>query len=300
MKIPHFLVVGAARAGTTSLQQYLRQHPGLFLPKLKEPCFFTFADDRKSYKQGKFAFVVRDWDKYMELFEEAAPQQVRGEISTPYLYLYNQTIANIRKFHPVPGSLKILILLRDPAERAFSQYMWRVRDGRESLSFEEAIEKEESRREEGFSFDYFYVDRGLYSRQVEAYMEAFTFVKVMLLEDLKEKPEESLAQICNFLGVDEHFVFSKEEELNASYEPRWKALSRLITMESKTKFRILNQLPESWRHSIRQQFQDWNSKRTASMKLNPATRKRLVDFYTPDILKLQGLIHRDLAAWMKA
>ena len=255
---PDFLVVGAARAGTTSLQRYLRQHPGLFLPKLKEPCFFSFAGDKSTFKHGKFAFAVRDQKKYLELFEAAEREQVRGEISTPYLYL-----------------IKILILRRNPAERAFSQYMWRVRDGREPLSFEDAILQEAKRKQEGYSFDYFYLDRGFYSEQVNAYMKAFPNVKIVLLDDLKVRPLEMLAEICQFLGVDENFEF-----------------------ESRTKFRLLNQLPDSWRQGIREQFRQGNSIRTTAVKLNPETKKKLIELYRSDILELEKLIHRDLSAWL--
>lgn len=295
---PDFLVVGAARAGTTSLQRYLRQHPGLFLPKLKEPCFFSFAEDKATYKHGKFAFAVRDPKKYLDLFETAEKEQVRGEISTPYLYLYEKTIANIRKYHPHADQLKILILLRNPADRAFSQYMWRVRDGREPLSFEEAIAAEQKRKQDGYSFDYFYTDRGFYFSQVKAYLDAFKQVKIVLLDDLKERPLEMLSEICEFLGVDQQFDFLREESLNASYEPRWKFISKLITVESKTKFRLLNQLPDSWRQGIREQFRQWNSRRSTPLKLKADTRLSLQNLYREDIQKLEKLIHRDLSAWL--
>lgn len=297
---PDFLVVGAARAGTTSLQRYLRQHPGLFLPKLKEPCFFAFAEDKTKYKHGKFAFAVRDPRRYLELFTEAGKEQATGEISTPYLYLFEKTITNINRYHTHPKDVKILILLRNPADRAFSQYMWRVRDGREPLTFEEAIEAETKRMQDGYSFDYFYIDRGFYARQVEAYQRAFRSVKIVLLEDLKLRPAEMLAEICQFLGVDESFVFQREDGLNASYEPRFKFISRLITVESKTKFRILNQLPDSWRRGIREQFREWNSSRSKQILLEPSTRRQLVEIYSEDIKKLEKLIHRDLSAWLSA
>ena len=97
MNNPEFLVVGAARAGTTALQNYLQQHPQIFLPSQKEPCFYCFADEELRYKKGKFAFAITDFKKYNRLFKDAKPGQVTGEISTPYLYLHNQTINNINR-----------------------------------------------------------------------------------------------------------------------------------------------------------------------------------------------------------
>src|SRR6187402_2994451 len=183
MHMPDFLIVGAARSGTTTLHSYLRQHPGIFLPDIKEPSFFVFEGDQQKYVKGKFAFAVRDIDSYEKLFRQARPAQKTGEISTPYLYLYERTIASIEKYFKTYNEIKIVILLRNPVDRAFSQYCWRVRDGREPLSFEAAIKSEPERMKENYSFDYFYLDRGFYFKQVKAYLENFKHVKVILFED---------------------------------------------------------------------------------------------------------------------
>jgi hypothetical protein len=299
MMHPHFLVVGAARAGTTSLHYYLRQHPSLFVPARKEPCFFSFPEEAPKYKHGKFAFAVHSPEKYFKLFEDAQEGQVSGEISTPYLYLYEQTIRNIMQYHRAYHKLKILILLRNPVERAFSQYMWRLRDGRETLSFEEAISKEADRKKKGYSFDYFYVERGMYFRQVKAYLDSFKAVKIILLDDMVRDAEGMLRVICRYLGVDEHHVFRVLETQNTSYEPRWNLLGRLITSENRLKFHVLDQLPDSWKQGIRQQFDRWNSKSNEPVLLSAETESYLRSVYREDILRLQDLIGRDLSAWLK-
>lgn len=299
MKAPHFLVVGAARAGTTSLHYYLRQHPSLFLPSRKEPCFFSFPEKAPEYVNGKFAFAVHSPEQYYKLFEPAKENQVCGEISTPYLYLYDQTIQNILEYHPDHHKLKILIMLRNPVYRAFSQYMWRVRDGREELSFDEALSREAERKKKGYSFDYFYIDRGMYFKQVHAYLSAFKSVKIVLLDDMISDTEGMLRVICRFLNVDEQHIFQAEDVRNYSYQPKWNFLGRLVTSESRLKFHILNQFPDSWKKGIRQQFDRWNSKTAQPMSISPASEAYLRAIYRDDILRLQDLIGRDLSSWLK-
>ncbi len=297
MRAPDFLVVGAARAGTTSLHYYLRQHPSLFLPRRKEPSFFSFADDNQEYKKGRFAFVVREASEYFSLFQKAGEDRVAGEVSTPYLYLYDKTISNIRKYHPSPEKLKILMILRDPVDRAFSQFMWRVRDGREELDFEEAISMEKQRMKEQYSFDYFYFDRGLYYSQVRAYLNSFPEVKVILFDDFVNDTPAVLRSVCRFLKVDDQHVFDFVQPVNPSYVPRWNFLGRLVTTESSLKFRILNNMPDTWKKGIRQQFDRWNALKGKAITLSSETRINLRNAYHDDIVKLQELIGRDLSSW---
>ena len=298
MRNPQFIVVGTARAGTTSLNSYLIQHPEIFLPVVKEPCFFTFAGEKIEYKYGKFAFALTNIDDYSKLYKKAQPSQISGDISTPYLYLYEKSIRNIKKFHNDPESIKIIIVLRNPVDRAYSQYLWRVRDGREELSFEEAIEAEQERMKQNFSFDYFYIDRGKYYNQVKAYIDNFKFVKIVLFDDLKTNTKDTLADICGFLGVDNEFEFVKRTEQNSSFMPKSAMLSRLFTMESKTKFKFLSRIPESVKTTIKEQFMRLNSKSEKSPEMNLKTRNKLKTFYQDDLLKLQKLIARDLSSWM--
>ena len=114
MRTPDFLVVGAARSGTTSLHSYLSQHEEIYLPGLKEPCFFAFDGDKKKFVNGKFAFAVRDFEGYERLFEDAGKGQKLGEMSTPYLYLYEKSIATMKKYFTDYAGIKIVIMLRNP------------------------------------------------------------------------------------------------------------------------------------------------------------------------------------------
>ncbi len=298
MRDPQFIVAGTARAGTTSLNSYLIQHPEIFLPSVKEPCFFTFAGESIDYKNGKFAFAITSIDDYSKLFKRALTTQITGDISTPYLYKYQKTIRNLKKLHNDYSAIKVIIVLRNPVDRAYSQYLWKVRDGREPLSFEEAIEMEAQRMKENYSFDYFYVDRGMYFEQVNAYIENFNSVKIILFEDLKNHTAETLVAICDFLCVDKDFIFVKRTEQNASFLPKSTLLNKLLTIESKTKFRIMKLIPEQVKTTIKEQFMRLNSSTDKNPEMKMETRRKLIDIYRGDLVKLQKLIGRDLSAWM--
>jgi hypothetical protein len=293
---PDFLVVGAARTGTTTLDSYLRQHPGIFLPKIKEPCFFVFDGEDKEYQKGKFAFAVRDFKSYGNLFREAKKSQITGEMSTPYLYLYDKTISSLQKYFPDFREIKIVMMLRNPVDRAFSQYCWRVRDGREPLSFAGAIEAEKERMLDNFSFDYFYLDRGFYFKQVKAYMENFHNVHVILFEDFQSNPFNVLQKLCKFLGVEENFEFTKLEAQNKSTGSRFNALGRAATMESNLKFKLWYSIPDSLRKRIRRWFTSANE--GTKPVLDSSTQQILRGLYHEDILELQKLISRDLSSWL--
>ncbi len=299
MNTPDFLVVGTARAGTTSLYSYLLQHPQLFLPVVKEPCFFTFADEKINYKKGKFSFAITSIKEYAKLYEKALPDQLTGECSTPYLYLYKKTIANLKKIHNDYSSIKIIIVLRNPVDRAYSQYLWRVRDGREDLTFEEAIEQEAERMKDNYSFDYFYLDRGKYYEQVKAYLKEFKNVKIILYEDLKINVEQELINICQFLNVDKNFIFVKRNEQNSSFLPKSKVLSKLISFESKIKFRMLNYFPDNVKSSLKEQFRRFNSSKKEIQPLSAELRDKLNEFFKEDIRNLEKLIGRNLSIWQR-
>ena len=297
MNVPEFLVVGAARAGTTALQYLLRQHPQIFLPTQKEPCFFCFVDGKINYTKGKFAFAVTEIKKYQRLFRDVKPGQVAGEISTPYLFLHNQTITNIKKYHADYEKLKIVIILRNPVERAYSQYLWKVRDGRENLSFEVALKQEKKRMEENYSFDYFYAHRGLYYEQVKNYLENFKAVKIILFDDFKNDFNGTMAELCNFLGVNSSFEFARKHEVNRSAFPRFGTLGKMITVESKIKFKLLRYIPEDIRLNIKENFNKWKSSSNFPLPITAATRVYLQEYYKEDLSKLQKLIGIDLQNW---
>ncbi len=235
MRVPDFLIVGAARSGTSTLHDLLSRHPRIFVPLEKEPTFFSVYGQDWSYidiRNGrKVEYIAEDLEAYLKLFSLARHDQLIGEASTWYLYFYEKTIENIKKIYGDRAeSLRIIILLRNPVERAWSHYWLKKRNGEERLTFEEAIEPAVIRKrlEKRFVPSFDYIGFGKYWIQVKAYQRAFKRVKVLLLEDLARNLSRETAEIFEFLGVEPFNVSHRVRYLNATGRPKNVFYGRLI------------------------------------------------------------------------
>jgi hypothetical protein len=166
--MPNFFIVGAAKAGTSSLYQYLRQHSQVYLSyPVKEPNFFAFDGEIIKFnglhtQAETLPDSLTSLVAYEELFKDSMNYPARGEASTLYLYCPG-TAERIRSLVP---DAKLIVVLRQPADRAYSHYIMMVRSGREWLSFEEALEQERTRIEQSWSPTWHYRETGYYHEQL--------------------------------------------------------------------------------------------------------------------------------------
>lgn len=293
MNLPDFLVVGAAKSGTTSLYAYLQQHPQIFMSKNKEPCFFSFAETKENDEDiFNRINIVTDFHKYLDLFRDATDSQMAGEASTVYLYLCEETIKNIKKYHPRWKELKIIIIIRDPAERAFSHYLNDRAGGLLNFPFEEVIKRWKSGQLSKF---YNYIDYGFYYNQIKTYKDTFDRVKIYLFENLAENPPQLIHDLLEFLGVDSSFAIETGLKHNVSVGDKNKLLGKLIYKQSVFKDLIKKFLPAGVRTSIRNKILESFAHKSP---LEGSSRKILKDIYREDIVKLQDLIQKDLTHWL--
>lgn len=231
-RAPDFFLVGAAKSGTTSLWHYFGEHPEIYVtsdPGLKELGFF--ASDHG----------MQDWSAYLDHFSEAKQDQLIGEVCNSYL---SDTTCAERIHEELPHS-KILIILRNPVERAASLHNWMVREGYESIrKFEDALKAEEDRWQNkdfrrrnthGNYRNYLYKRSGLYFAQINRYFKAFdeSQIHIELFDDLRAKPQETLKRIFSFLDVD------------SSFEPEFTVLNKSGGIKyPKLQFFIRHQLPK--------------------------------------------------------
>jgi hypothetical protein len=196
MKLPTFIIAGAPRCGTTYLYNVLDQHPNIYLakPRSPEPKFFLVDDE---YRKGLEYYSL----KY---FAAAGDVQAVGEKSTNYL---ESPVAASRIREAVPA-VRIVFAIRDPLERAYSNYLWSRKNGLETLSFEEAIEKEGMREAQypfpqRYSRPFSYVSRGMYADLLNPYFDLFTLeqLKIVFLEEIEARPKATLDDLCRYLGV---------------------------------------------------------------------------------------------------
>ena len=302
--MPNFLVIGAGNAGTTSLYHYLKQHPEVYMSPVKEPKFFALEGELPDYRgPGDMLVLTRspadraviDLDGYEALFRGVRGEKAVGEASPVYLC---DARAPGRIKHYVPDA-RLVAILRDPAERAYSAYMHQVRDGRETLSFAEALDAEERRTRANWSPGWRYTSEGFYHRNLARYHELFgrERVRVYLYEDLKEDPAGLMRGIFRFLGVDDSFAPDTSRRHNPSGVPKSRALQALLKRPNPLSATLKPLLPKGLRRRLTEGLQERNLSKAPP--LDPEVRRRLVETYREDVLRLQDLIGRDLSGWLR-
>jgi len=223
--LPDFLIIGAQKGGTTSLYMLLKGHPLFNPPSQKEPHFF---DSRKFVSKGSGWYRARFPDPQ----QKEEDRTITGEASPYYLF---HPLAARRAAQVVPDA-KLIAMLRNPVDRAYSDYRHRIATGIEDLSFEGAIEAEEERlsgEEEKMISDelyisrnhrcYGYLSRGIYVDQIKEWHRHFAPEQMLILksEDFFEQPLENLFRVQRFLGLSEHTPETdpKRKANRGSYEP---------------------------------------------------------------------------------
>jgi len=297
VKLPDFLIVGAARSATTSLFYYLKNYDEIYMPIRKEPWFFSYVNNPPGYSSPGAYDVVHKLEDYIDLFKASRGDQIIGEASPSYLFMHDTTIRNIRDVYGKHyKKLKIIIVLRDPVERAYSHYMMHKRGYREPLDFEEAIAPETIavRLRENWDIFYDYVSCGLYYAQVKAYLDEFPEVKVFLYDDLTGEEGKALRELCGFLGVD----FRDDVKLgtyNKSGVPRVEFLNGLINRSSLIKDFLMAVIPRSVANLLRHKVYKFNMK---PAKMSPKQEEYLSSAFGKDIENLSRLLNRDLSKWL--
>lgn len=200
---PNLFIVGAAKCGTTSVYRYLNSHPAIFMSARKEPHHFSRL--RTIPELQPLLRQVLDDEAYLNLFAGARDEIWRGEASTSYLW-DSGACERIEAFAP---EARIIILLRDPVERALSHYMNNVGEQSENRPFDQAIREE--LEDGGWDWSRAYVGNGRYVDSVRAYFDAFPDrVYVGFAEELASDTAREMSRIFAFLGVDPDLVSSEE------------------------------------------------------------------------------------------
>ena len=299
MTMPNFLVIGAAKAGTTSLYSYLKDHPQIYMSPHKEPRFFALEGEPIDF-QGpgdltRFRFVT-DIESYHALFEGVSNEVAVGEASPWYLYVPK---APERIRHHIPNA-RLIAILREPVERAYSNFLHAVREGLEPLTdFTQAMKAEENRIRNNWSYRWHYKQKGFYYVQLKRYYELFDRdqIRLYLYDDFMTNPINLLQDIFRFLGVDDTFVPDTSQKHNVSLIPRNKALDKLFRQPNSMKSVLKPFLPSRLRQQVKTNLINLNLQKKP--QLLPEVRKQLLDEYREDILRLQELIQRDLSRWLK-
>jgi hypothetical protein len=300
MALPDFFVIGAPKAGTTALHAALARHPQLYLSPVKEPKFFLCDGPPPDRGGPGDAHSYREWiwrpEEYERLFDGAPPGTRRGE-STPF-YL-SDFAAQERIRRAVPDA-RLVVILRDPVDRAYSNWAHLWADGLETIGdFLAACAEEPRRTEAGWAPFWRYLSTGLYGRQLRHLYGLFPRDKVLVLRylSLVEEPAATLDRVVRFLGVDEGVVSEVPARNVGAYVP-----PTLTSQVLHTAFRAGAELgshlpPQVWRKaSLPLQ---WIAQRSPQHRpeLQESARAELINYFSDDISIVEAETGWDLQAW---
>ncbi len=299
VKKSNLFIVGAAKAGTTSLYYYLKRHPEVFMSSVKEPNFFSKDLEFDAFVNGysrplKLDFIhlayVRNFDDYMELFRDVEKEPMIGESDTSYLYSKKEA-EEIYKFNP---NAKIIILLRDPIERAFSHYLMNLKIGiSKNPDFISEFYEDLKKTRKGWGISHFYLELGLYYEQVKRYTDIFPKknLKIVLFEDFKNNSEFCFFDILQFLGFSTDFV--PDKKYNQREVPKNPALNKRLRIVGD---KIKKTFPCPLKKLLKKGYYRIFFK-SEKPKLDPEFRKNLIRFFKSNIEDLENLLGLDLDCW---
>ena len=284
-----FFIVGAPKAGTTSLYHYLSEHPQVEMSSQKEPDYFS---DKAIHEQGMYYAKnrVNTLDKYESLFVQKE-SVVYGEASVSYLF-YENVAEDIKKYNP---NAKIIIMLRNPIERAFSHYLMDYRLGLISDSFENVLAKI-SKHKNAHLFYQQYIEVSKYSKQIQRYLDFFEKDSILFIdyEDLKINVSKTVDQVYNFLHISTEFAADINTKHNTFTMPKNKVIRLIYSFVFLRK--ILTFLfPTYLVKNIRVLL----FKSDKKPELLKETRSLLKRIFNDDIKKLEEVLAKNYSKWIK-
>jgi sulfotransferase family protein len=288
MALPTFIVIGVAKAGTTSIYRYLDQHPQIFMCPDKGTNFFGYEDARdwKWTDEGEPPllrhFRVKTLEDYKSSFAGVSNEPAVGEVSPQY-FRCPGAAQRIRDCIP---EAKLIASLRNPADRAFSGFLMRIRRGESVKSAYEDLTPSASHVREGFYF-----------QRMKRYFDVFprTQIKVYLFDEFKQDPTRVMVDLFRFLGVDATFVPDTSPQYNPANIPKSRVLNRLFYHPAL--IRTSKSLLPVGAHGLAKRVRALNLK--PPPKLPADLRAELLELYRDDILRLETLLGQDLSIWLE-
>jgi hypothetical protein len=292
-RIANFVVAGAPKCGTTSLYHYLKQHPDIYLPARKELHYFSrehlARDTAGPGDRNVLLHLCADRAAYEAEFAAAGNQPVLGDISPSY-FDFAEVAGAIRD--ELGPQARVVILLRDPIAKAFSQYMHLVRDGRETLEFYDALQAEADRTTKGWAMIWRYAASTMYARRVRSYLDAFgpDRVRIYLFEEFIREPQVVLTDLWHFLDVADELQPDTSKGFNASSRPRSRLLASMVSKRSPFAALARAVLPSAVRDRLSEGIRRLNA--GGKGKVDERSRAFLRDRFAADVRETEALLGR--------
>ena len=292
MSLPNFFCLGAAKSGTTTLYDILRQHPEIYIPNFKEPHFFDIPEN---FENGL------DW--YARNYYKKANKKIIADFTPSYLFDEN---APKRIFESLGKDMKFLVIFRNPVDRAYSHYLHSKRDNHEIEIFEEALELEVSRlKKYKDQFDYLsylrhsYLQQGLYAEMIDRYLQYFSldnFLFIHFEDEFLQDRDLTIRNILDFLKVDNSILLNTDIRSNPSSKEKSRVLKKIIKKRGWWRKVIKFMVPSiQLRQIIRNRIQRINSTEFKYQQLNKEVKSDILEkYFREDISNLERIINKKM------
>lgn len=295
----NFMVIGAVKAGTTSVYHYLQEHPQVYLSPIKETKFFQWDGEERRFSgpldQKIYEMSIKTFEEYQSLFNQVKEETAIGEATPSYLYNKEVPMRIYRRF----PNVKMIVILRHPAERAFSHYLHTKWMGYEPLSFSEALAQEDERIQLNWGPSWHYKQQGFYYEQIKRFMSLFGAqqVRIYLFEDLIADTLGTISDIYAYLGVDPNFKADVGRKYNVHFFPKNQLIHDLTNQYNLPKAILKSILPKKVRKNLLQVI---TAKNSWKPQFDKESRNQLTECYREDIIKLQDLTKKDFSMWLRS
>jgi len=311
-KLPNFFLVGAVKAGTTAFYNMLKNHPDVYMSPIKEPNFFSQADMQNNlyaihyrrsvtfglsrYLKGKMnnsihIADVRTWEDYCCLFKNVRYEKAIGEASNSYLFCPSAPSKLAIRF----PEAKILMILRNPVERAWSHYLMNRKLGHSvEHDFQEEFQRDTDADLQGWGVTSNYYKLGLYAEQLQRFLTVFPRqkIKVILYDDFRHSPGTTLTETFKFLAVEPKYFTPLPTKTNSAALPRWPTLYAYL-IRSKPASLVRHRIPNPMKKIIENVLFTHSN----LPELGPSVKRKLIDLYDSDIGQLSKMLGRNLDHW---
>jgi hypothetical protein len=313
--LPNFFIAGAGKAGTTSLYSYLRQHPQIYMSPVKEPAYFApeirperlseplrrhlavqsrelprLLDDGRGCKP--LGWIAEEWEDYLRLFAGVRGEKAIGEATAAYLWSPTAA-ANI---HACLPNAKIIMILRDPAERAYSQYLHQLSVGLTGASFRRHLADCAEAGKGKLSVVNPFLEVGLYSMQVKRFFDVFPRgqIRMYRYEEAWREPAKLLADVFRFLDVDADFRPDFSHRSLERRAPRFVGLHYFLKASG-----LWDPLKKLVPARCEAALRNYAFRGGNALRMDAADRRWLIDYYREDVRRLEALLGKDLSDWLR-
>jgi len=294
--LPNFIIIGSKKCASTALHNYLGQHPEIYTSKIKETGFFSYK-----YKEGM--------EFYSSYFKEAGGRKIIGECTPTYCFL-PYVAERIKEHFP---DIKLILCIRNPVERAYSDWLMQSGMGKETLSFDASMDickkmlnetrdklakpgGKKSRQyteEEEEQKPRTHIIAGLYSEMLKLYLKHFKReqIKIIIFEELMSDLDVQLSHIFSFLGADPGFIVPDKKSINFSYD---RIIPKLIIsiFGKKRGKNFLQHIPQNFKSVLKKKM-----KKPSAPKLSAEQRLKYWDYFKDDVAEVEKLLQIDLSHW---